>query len=156
MVEAHVRLAEHGDVPTLVALMTEFYSEAGYSLSPEQASQAFDALLDDPRLGRVWLVESGGSPVGYLVLTLGFSMEFGGVRGFVDDLFVRPNARGKGLGAVVLAAVKQACADLGVRALLVETGPAEHPARRLYARAGFQESGRVVLTQSLGPAIHER
>jgi hypothetical protein len=37
----------------------------------------------------------------------------------------------------------------------VETGPAEHPARRLYARAGFQESGRVFLSQAFAPAIHE-
>lgn len=135
--------------------MTEFYSEAGYSLAPEPATQAFVALLDDPRLGRVWLVESGGVPVGYLVLTLGFSMEFGGLRGFVDDFFVRPTARGKGLGAAALAAVKLEGTALGVRALLVETGPTEHPARRLYARAGFHESGRVLLSQAFAPAIHE-
>jgi GNAT superfamily N-acetyltransferase len=150
-----VRIAQRDDVPALVALMTEFYDEAGYSLAPEPAARAFLALLDDPRLGRVWIVESGGLPVGYLVLTLGFSMEFGGLRGFIDDFFVRPTARGNGLGTAALVAVKSECTALGVRALLVETGPAEHPARRLYARAGFQESGRVLLSQALAPAMHE-
>ena len=155
MLEASVRIARRDDVPTLVALMTEFYDEAGYSLPPEPATRAFLALLDDPRLGRVWLVESGGVPVGHLVLTLGFSMEFGGLRGFIDDFFVRPAARGKGLGAAALAAVKLECTTLGVRALLVETGPSEHPARRLYERAGFQESGRALLSQALVPALHQ-
>jgi hypothetical protein len=42
-----------------------------------------------------------------------------------------------------------------VRALLVETGPDEHPARRLYARAGFEVTGRVLLTQALAPPVHE-
>jgi GNAT superfamily N-acetyltransferase len=155
LLEASVRIARRDDVRALVALMTEFYGEAGYSLAPEPATRAFTTLLDDPRLGRVWLVESDAVPVGYLVLTLGFSMEFGGLRGFVDDFFVRPTARGKGLGAAALEAVKRECAALGVRALLVETGPAGHPARRLYARAGFQETGRVLLSQAFASATHE-
>ncbi len=94
-------------------------------------------------------------PTGYVVLTLGFSMEYGGLRGFVDDFFVRPAARGRGLGAAALETVKQTCRELGVRALLVETGPKNHPARRLYARAGFEESGRMLLAQAFAPPIHE-
>jgi GNAT superfamily N-acetyltransferase len=135
--------------------MAEFYAEAGYPLRRDAAAGAFARLLDDPRLGRVWLVEGEEGPVGYLVLTLAFSMEFGGLRGFIDDFFVRPTARGKGFGGAALAAVRQHCDELGVRALLVETGPEGHPARRLYARAGFKESGRVFLTQALASAVHE-
>lgn len=153
--EFEVRLAERDDVPALATLMVEFYEEAGYLLSREAATRTFIALFDDPRHGRVWLVERDAAPVGYLVLTLGFSMEFGGVRGFVDDFFVRPSARGKGLGAAALTAARQACKELGVRALLVETGPDDHPARHLYARAGFKASGRVLLTQAFASAVHE-
>lgn len=153
--DADVRLAERHDVPVLVTLMTAFYGEAGYELPEQAATRAFVALFADPRLGRVWLVEKDQAPVGYLVLTLGFSMEFGGVRGFVDDLFVSPPARGNGLGAALLAEVQRACKELGVCALLVETGPEDHPARRLYARAGFQENGRVFLTQTFVEALHE-
>ncbi|MFQ5597950.1 MAG: GNAT family N-acetyltransferase [Nitrospiria bacterium] len=40
-------------------------------------------------------------------------MEYGGLRGFVDDLFVRPAEREKGLGAAVLKTVKQHCRDRG-------------------------------------------
>ncbi len=94
-------------------------------------------------------------PTGYIVLTLNFSMEYGGLRGFVDDFFVRPAARGRGLGAAVLEVVKQTCHELGVRAILVETGPEDHPARAVYARAGFKESGRMLLGQHLAPPIHE-
>src|SRR5262249_54914958 len=143
-----IRAARHEDVPVLVELMAEFYGEAGYPLPREVAARAFAALLDDLRLGQVWLVEAAEGPVGYVVLTLAFSMEFGGLRAFIDDFFVRPAARGKGLGAALLAAVRQACIELGVRALLVETGPEGHPARRLYARAGFMDNGRVFLTKA--------
>ena len=150
-----VRAARVEDVPELVTLMAEFYEEAGYSLPRGAAARAFRSLLDEPRQGCIWLVEVEHKPTGYIVLTLSFSMEYGGLRGFVDDFFVRPAARGRGLGAAALEAVKQTCHELGVRAILVETGPEDHPARAVYARAGFKESGRMLLGQHLAPPIHE-
>lgn len=150
-----VRLARTEDVPALVDLMSEFYEEAGYPLPRAAASKAFTSLLGEPSRGRIWLIEVGTEPFGYIVLTLSFSMEYGGLRAFVDDFFVRPAMRGKGLGAAALETVKRTCHELGVRALLVETGPKDHPARGVYARAGFEESGRVLLGQALVPPIHE-
>ncbi len=151
-----VRAAVLQDVPVLVELMTEFYQEAGLTLSSDAATKAFTTLLEEPSRCRVWLVERDSEPVGYIVLTLSYSMEFGGLRGFVDDFFVRPAARRKGYGTVALKAVKAACRELNVRALLVETGPQTHPARGVYARAGFKESGRMLLSQTLSPPIHEQ
>jgi GNAT superfamily N-acetyltransferase len=151
------RAARPDDVPALVALMAEFYAESGYPLPAAAAARTFAALLDDPRLGRVWLLEADGEPAGYVVLTVAFSMEYGGLRGFVDDLFVRPAHRRRGLAAAGLAAVRGAAEALGVRALLVETGEGDHhaAARRLYARAGFADSGRLLLTAPLAPPVHE-
>ncbi len=153
--EANVHLAGHGDLATLAALMIEFYGEGGFPLSAEAAEHTFAALLDDSSLGRIWLVELDAVSVGYVVLTFGYSMEFGGTRGFVDDFFIRPSARNRGLGASALVKVRETCEELGVRALLVETGPDDHPARRLYARAGFNDSGRVLLSQELASPVHE-
>ena len=80
-----IRAATRVDVPTLVGLMSEFYAEAGFSLATDPAANAFSTLLTTPVLGRVWLAEVDGRGVGHLVLTIAFSMEFGGLRGFVDE-----------------------------------------------------------------------
>ena len=141
-------------MPWLVALMTEFYAEAGYSLPAEPAARTFAQLLGDPRLGRVWVLEDDALPVGYVVLTVSFSMEYGGLRGFVDDLFVRPPYRGRGLAAAALAEVRRACASLGVRALHVEVGPANDMALRVYRRSGFEDSGHLLLTLPLDAPVH--
>src|SRR5215471_6944784 len=101
-----IRPAEAADVPVLVALMQSFYAEADYPLAAGPAARTFEALLADERLGGVWLAENDGDPVGHLVLTVSFSMEYGGLRGFVDDLYVRPSARGQGAGAGLLAAAQ--------------------------------------------------
>ncbi len=150
-----VRQAQLADIAVLIDLMSEFYGEAGYPLPRRNATQAFEALLADPRLGAVLIVNADGVDTGYLVLTFGYSMEYGGLRAFVDDLYVRTSERGKGLGGTLLRAARARCIGDGVRALLVETGLDGHPARRLYLREGFGDSGRALLTQKLSTPLHE-
>jgi GNAT superfamily N-acetyltransferase len=125
--------------------MQAFYAEAGFPLPAAPAASAFAALFADPRLGGVWLAEEGPQAVGHAVLTVCFSMEYGGLRGFIDDLYVRPAARGRGAGAALLAAARAEAARRGVRALHVEVGPDNVVARRLYARAGYADSGHLFL-----------
>ena len=149
-----VRTAGPEDVVTLVALMAEFYAESGFSLAAAPATRTFERLIGDPALGQVWLMEHDGQPAGYVVLTVSFSMEYGGLRGFVDDLFVRPACRRRGLGTAALAEVKRACAVRGVRALLVEAGPDNDRALGVYRRSGFEDSRRLLLTLPLAAPVH--
>ena len=151
-----VRPAGPADVPTLVGLMQTFYAEADFPLPAAPAAAAFGALLADPHLGGAWLAWENGDPVGHLVLTLCFSMEYGGLRGFIDDLYVRPAARGQGVGAALLSAARAEAARRGVRALHVEVGPDNDVARRLYGRADYADSGHLLLTSPLAAPLHER
>jgi GNAT superfamily N-acetyltransferase len=151
---SRIRPANAADVLSLVALMTAFYDEAGFPLPAGPAARAFHALLSDPRLGGVWLAEEGGTPVGHVVLTACFSMEYGGLRGFIDDLYVQPSARGHGVGAGLLAAAREGATALGLRALHVEVGPENQVARRLYARAGYADSGHLLLSLPLAAPVH--
>ena len=144
-----VRVATLTDVDALVALMQQFYAEAHFTLSEQAASRAFEALLDDSRLGQVWMIEADGHAAGFVVLTVGFSMEYGGLRGFVDDFYVSPQHRRRGLGHAALEEVKRACIRRGVRALVVETGPEHDAAMNAYRSVGFEDSGRRLLTLPL-------
>lgn len=152
---SRIRRASYADVPSLVALMEVFYAESAFPLPTAPAMRAFQRLLEQPELGTIWMMEDEGQPAGYVVLTVSYSMEFGGLRGFVDDLFVHPRCRRLGLATEALAEVRRECTNRGVRALLVETGPDNDQARRVYQRAGLQESGRLLLTLPLEPAVHE-
>lgn len=155
MATSLVRAAQPEDISQLVALMTEFYGEADYPLPAGPATRAFARLLGDAGLGRVWLVEVDAEAVGYVVLTVCFSMEYGGLQGFVDDLFVRQSHRGSGLATAALAEVRRECVTRGVRALHVEVGPDNETAQRVYRRSGFEDAGRVLLTLPLAPPLHE-
>ena len=151
---ADIRPASPADLPALVGLMQAFYAESDFPLSTARAAEAFAELLASPHLGGVWLAERDGEVVGHLVLTVVFSMEYGGLRGFIDDLYVRPAERGRGTGAALLAAAREGAVTRGLRALCVETGKTDHPARRLYARAGYADSEHSLLVQPLAPPLH--
>ncbi len=134
--------------------MVEFYAESEFVLSRTAAERAFDALLGKPALGRIWLLEVAGQAAGFVVLTISFSMEYGALRGFVDDFFVSKEFRRRGLGALALQAVKDECSRRGVRALLVEAGPTNDAALRVYRRAGFVDTEHALLKVELGHALH--
>ena len=149
-----MRKALPNDIQRLVAFMAEFYAEGGYPLNRRRATEAFAALLADDRLGHVWLIQSDSLDVGHVVLTLCFSVEYGGLIAFVDDLFVQAPFRRAGLGTAALAGVRDFCAERGVRALFVETGPDNAAAQAVYRRAGFVNTDRQLLALRLADPTH--
>ena len=153
-VNHHVRRAGLDDVPHLVALMVDFYSESDYALDPAAAARAFERLLANEELGRVWLADADGETAGYVVLTLGYSMEYGGRDAFVDDLYVRPDHRRTGVGKALLAELLRECETLGVHALHLEVDRDNAPAQALYAAQGFRDNHRQLLTLRLEDPLH--
>ena len=151
-----IRLATLTDVDVLVRLMQHLRAEASLTISERAASRAFEALLDDSRVGQVWMIEQDGHPAGFVVLTVGFSMEYGGLRGFIDDFYVAPLYRRRGLGHAALEEVKRACRRRGVRALVVENTPDNDAAASAYLSVGFADSGRCLLTLPLAEPLGVR
>jgi len=109
-------------------------------LNRDLARRDFEALLQDQSHGQVWLLKHDDRAVGYLVLTVGFSMEYGGLVGVLDDLFVRPEYRRRGLGYVGLTVLLDECRSRGVTAVSVEVGRNNEPAQSLYRKCGFAEN----------------
>lgn len=149
-----MRKASPNDVERLVALMAEFYAEGGYKLNHRRATEAFALLLADERLGQVWFIQAGSQEVGHVVVTFCYSMEYGGLIAFVDDLFVQRAFRRAGLGTAALAKVREFCKTRGVRAMFVETGRTNVAALALYQRVGFVNTDRQLLALSLGDPTH--
>lgn len=139
------------DIPVLVDLMREFYAEAGYTLDGRWAADSFRTLLQDARLGAAWLVLHDSEPAGYVVLTVRFSMEYGGLDAFIDDLFVRPGYRRQGLGRAALGALFDECKRRRVLAVHVEVGHDNVAAKALYNGHGLEQGddGRQMLTTRL-------
>lgn len=142
-----IRRAGPRDIPVLLDLMRDFHAESGHALDRAAAGASFGALLDDDARGAVWLAEVSGAAIGHSVLTLRHAMEFDGLAGHIDDLYVAPNHRGHGVASALLAALRAECRGRGVRALLVEAGRDNDAALAVYRRLGLEEAegNRVLL-----------
>ena len=69
----------------------------------------------------------------------------------IDELYVAPAWRGRGLGHQALKAVDAACIQLGVEALHLEVERNKTAAQALYRRWGFADRQRVLMTKRMGP-----
>ncbi|RYD26286.1 MAG: GNAT family N-acetyltransferase, partial [Verrucomicrobiaceae bacterium] len=75
------------DVEELLPLLEAFYLEERLDHDAVSVRRAVVDLLADPDLGGVWLLRVEGVLAGYLIATLGYSVEFGGRYVLVDELF---------------------------------------------------------------------
>jgi GNAT superfamily N-acetyltransferase len=99
----------------------------------------------------VWVISGEGEIVGYVVITLGFSLEYLGRDAFVDGLYVTPEWRGKGLGRRALRVVEDACRELEVNALHLAVERDKADVWRVYQTAGFERHERYLMTRWLIP-----
>jgi len=148
IVQPNFREGELRDAELVLELMREFAATQRYPLR-DTAAHALRELLTSPAVGRVWLVEADGSAVGYIVLTFGFSLEYGGRDAFVDELFVLSSWRGRGLGKAALSFALSEASRLGVRAVHLEVERANPSAQQLYRSSGFESNDRDLMTKRL-------
>ena len=117
--------------------------------SSEMALQTWQKAWAQPDFVRGWLLEFESQTVGYVVLTFGFSLEYGGLNAYVDELFVKPEFRGRGFGAQALAFLTLECQKLNIAALHLEVDADNHDAKVLYAKMGFESTKRELLNKVL-------
>ena len=143
------RAARPDDLDAIHALRRAFYAEDGSPWDEAPARLALGALLVDECAGRVWVAEDREMVVGYVALAFGFSLEFHGRDAFVDELYLQPRYRRRGLGAAALRIVESTCRAAGVRALHLEVDHDNEAARGLYHAWGFAAHGRQLMTKWL-------
>ena len=135
------------DVDRVVAMMAQLYAHGDSPFDATRARRSTEKLLDEPEFGGVWTIDVDGALAGYIVILLGYSLEFGGRYGLLDELFVAETYRGRGIAAEALAFAGQQCRAHGWQALRLEVGQDNLRAQSVYRRAGFQMHDRFLMTK---------
>lgn len=149
MVTETFRVAERADIETLLQFMREYYEFDHLPFDEQVARTALAKFVDNESLGRIWLICADGEAIGYLVLTLGYSLEYGGRDAFIDEVYIRASHRGRGIGQSALTFAEGVCRTLGVRALHLEVERTNTNAHGLYRKAGFVDHDRYLLTKRI-------
>jgi ribosomal protein S18 acetylase RimI-like enzyme len=128
--------------------MEEFYGESNYPLDQQWARSSLLELISRSELGCIWLARSDGGTIGHVVLTTRYTMEHGGLSAYIDDLFVRPAFRRKGVGRALLRELFRECRRRGCKSVQVEVAPGNVPALGLYTAFGLlpHEESRQLLS----------
>jgi GNAT superfamily N-acetyltransferase len=144
-VQTSLRSAKVDDLPELLDLMQEYYAYDELEFTQATALAALQDLLSEPTMGHVWLICWDNLTMGYVVLTFGYSLEFGGRDAFIDELYIRTAYRGRGVGTRTLGQVETAARSMGIRALHLEVERGNRGARRFYRSSGFEDRDRFHL-----------
>ena len=134
------------DEDILIAWMREFYTVEHLTFDEGVARAALRQILRNGALGSVYLIRLGEDVAGYVVLTFGFSLEFHGRDALVDELYLREEFRGKGLGRAALEFVEEVCRREGIKALHLEVDRVNTRAQEVYRAAGYRDHDRYLLT----------
>jgi GNAT superfamily N-acetyltransferase len=133
------------DIPELLELMQAYYTFDGLEFDESIALGALEELLGDKALGQIWRISLGCLAIGYVVLTYGYSLEFGGRDAFIDELYIREPYRGRGIGTKALELIELAASSMGIRALHLEVDRGNQGARHFYGNKGFEDRDRFHL-----------
>lgn len=144
-----LRRADAADAALLVGFIRELWLHEGIPFTEARVAGPLQELLRNPQLGRVFVVEVDGEAAGYAVLGFGFSLEYGGRDAFLDELYLAPTQRGRRLGSRVLELLEEAAREAGIHALHLEVGRENAAGRALYARRGFADQDRLLLTKRI-------
>ncbi len=143
------RVAEISDLTLLLELVKEFHKSEQLAFDETVDRDVLANFLVDPSLGQVWLIQQEDEAIGYIILTLGYSLEYRGRDAFIDEFYLRSKYRGQGIGTQTLAFIEDACRVLEVQALHLEVDFENPDAQRLYHRVGYQPHNRFLMTKNL-------
>jgi len=133
----------------VLGLMASYYEHDGLVFDRDRVLVALETLIASPALGCGWLITKEHASIGYIVMTNGFSLEFGGTYQFVDELFVIEPERGKGVGAQTLAFVESRARDEGFTSIHLEVELDNRGAQEFYSRLGYRGHGRHLWSKAL-------
>jgi GNAT superfamily N-acetyltransferase len=131
------RTHEIEEMLPLIRAYCEFYETEP---NDEGLRTMFETLISEPSQGAVFIARADGKAVGFAPLDWKWSSLKGARLGYLEDLFVDPEARGRGIADALIEVCAERCRELGMPALEWLTAPDNHRAQKVYNRTGA-ESG---------------
>jgi ribosomal protein S18 acetylase RimI-like enzyme len=144
-----IETALERDIDRLLPLVRKFHEHEDLVMSDDERMATLLRLISDETWGKVWLIFDGTELAGYIAICIGYSIEFRGNDAFIDEFYVRPESRGRGLGTTVLNLIKAEAKSLGIRALHLEVARSNTKARKLYSGVQFSAREEYMLMTTL-------
>jgi GNAT superfamily N-acetyltransferase len=147
---ATIRIAGLDDLDAAVALLRRQLDEHAIALDDSALVRAVRGLIEQPDVGRVLVAAQDGEAAGVAVLSFLWTLEHGGPAVWLDELYVEPRWRRRGIAQALVDEAARLARERGCIALDLEVEDGHHDATRLYTRLGFTRHRRVRWAKRLG------
>ena len=134
------------DVRDAFEMLTTFLSEDEHYLDSSKAygdiglrglNDSLDLFLERPELGFVWMAFDEQGAAGICVVCYAISTSMGSVVVKLDDVSVKQDRRGKGVGTYLLEQLKEQLRKESVTRIDVAVHKDNPEAKRFYEKLGF-------------------
>jgi len=140
---------EFSQIETITQMMQDFYTIDNYPIDVEVSKKLFQEFISDEKLGKSWLIYSDEDLVGYVILTYVFSFEYKGRIAFLDELYIKENYRGKGIGKQTIDFIKEQASNQNIKLIYIEVENHNQNAQKLYLANDFEVHNRKLLKHKL-------
>lgn len=148
-----IREARAGDLNALVELLGLLFSlESDFAPDAARQRRGLTQLMTQGRNRLVLVAELSGSVVGMATAQVLVSTAEGGPALLLEDVVVRPEARGQGLGRALLRRLEDWGLALGATRLQLLADKHNSPAHDFYRACGFHSTNLVCLRRCLPAA----
>lgn len=141
-----IRKLCQADFHQVLSMMKVFYASDALLIHPAEEvlrRSLSDAIAQGPYLEGFGF-EVDGILAGYGLVAKSYSTECGGLCIWIEDIYICPEHRGRGLGTGFLRFVEERYRGSAVR-LRLEAEPENETAMSVYRKAGFKELGYTQL-----------
>lgn len=131
-----IRKMKPSDENEVLAMMRPFYSSPAVFTNGSEAifRRDFAECISDSPFLEGYILEDEDQILGYSMLAHSFSTEFGKPCVWIEDIYLKPEARGKGLGTEFLTFVRKTYPQVILR---LEVEEENTPAVSAYRKSGF-------------------
>ncbi|MCX8085550.1 MAG: molybdenum ABC transporter ATP-binding protein [Rhodocyclaceae bacterium] len=148
--EACVEFATAADLPALADLLAELFTlESDFSPARERQLAGLKQILDEPSLGRLFVLRIGGQIAGMANALITVSTALGGKVLLLEDVIVAAPFRGRGYGRRLVEHVLGWAREEGFLRVTLLADRDNAPALAFYERLGFEPSAMVVRRKRL-------
>jgi GNAT superfamily N-acetyltransferase len=147
----HIRRATSADLKSLVSFAVAEAKEAeGIKKDAERVRQGVTTALADDSIARYWVLEKNKTGViGSVSIVKEWSDWNSGYYWWIQNMYILPEFRGKGLMQQLIQALKEAARNEGVLELRLYVHKNNAQAISAYQKVGFFDADYRIMTMSL-------
>ena len=132
------------DIPVLVGFLGELFKlEADFQPNSVQQTAAIKSILSNPGHAVIFKIDVGGEAAGMVALHFSISTAEGGWAGRIEDVYLKPEFRRRGIGKQVMKELITFGLNKGLKCLTLIADKDNKPALAFYKACGFKEMNLV-------------